>query len=66
MSKRSYSVDKKLEILRACETGNQTISQIASIYMVNVKTISEWKYVFSEYGIEGLKESTTWKNILRN
>lgn len=61
MSKRSYPVEEKLKILRACEEDKYSIYKIASIYKVNKSTIMEWKHKFDKDGIEGLKESTSWK-----
>ncbi|WML44221.1 IS3 family transposase [Neobacillus sp. PS3-40] len=61
MSKRSYPVEEKLKILRACEEDNYSIYKIASIYKVNKSTIMEWKHKFDKDGIDGLKESTSKK-----
>jgi transposase-like protein len=61
LSKRSYPVEEKLKILRACEEDNYSIYKIASIYKVNKSTIMEWKHKFDKDGIDGLKESTSWK-----
>lgn len=61
MSKRSYPVEEKLKVLRACEEDKYSIYKIASIYNVNKSTIMEWKHKFDKDGIDGLKESTSWK-----
>lgn len=61
MSKRSYPIEEKLKILRAYEEEGYSVYKIASIYKVNKSTIMEWKHKFDTDGIDGLKESTTWK-----
>ncbi|WP_088088267.1 IS3 family transposase [Bacillus sp. OV166] len=61
MSKRSYSVEEKFEILKALEDNQYSINEVASIYKVNHSSILEWKHKFDKYGTDGLKESSTWK-----
>lgn len=60
MSKRSYSAEKKYEILKALGDEYST-HEVASIYKVHYSSILEWKHKFDKYGLEGLKESSTWK-----
>jgi|SRR5690606_1032105 len=60
MSKRSYSVEEKYEILKALDN-HYSINEIGSIYNVHNSTILEWKHKYDKYGLEGLKESSTWK-----
>jgi len=61
MSKRSFSAEDKYKILKAWEDGNHSLSELESIFEVNLTTIYEWKYKFENYGTEGLKESSSWK-----
>jgi transposase len=61
MSKRSYSVEEKFEILKALEDDQYSINEVSSIYNVHHTTIMEWKHKFDKYGTESLKESSTWK-----
>lgn len=61
MSKRSYSVEEKFEILKALENNQYSINEVASIYKVHHSSILEWKHKFDKYGTDGLKESSTWK-----
>ncbi|MFD2446704.1 helix-turn-helix domain-containing protein, partial [Bacillus sp. CGMCC 1.16607] len=44
-----------------CENDQYSIYQIASIYKVDKSTIMEWKHKFDKDGIDGLKESSSWK-----
>lgn len=60
MSKKSYSAEEKYEILKALGDEHST-HEIASIYKVHHSSILEWKHKFDKFGLEGLKESSTWK-----
>ncbi|PAD08437.1 hypothetical protein CHH66_12740 [Shouchella clausii] len=64
MSKRSYSVEEKYAILNALE--DYSINELKSIYNVHDSTILEWKYKYDTHGMEGLKESSTWKRYSKN
>jgi transposase-like protein len=66
MSKRSYSLEVKLEILKALEDGQYSINEVSTTYNVQHSTISEWQHKLEQYGIEGLKESTTWKRYSKD
>ncbi|MEY2195731.1 transposase [Neobacillus sp. BF23-41] len=46
MSKRSYSVEVKFEILKALEDNQYSINEVASIYKVHHSSILEWKHKF--------------------
>ena len=37
------------------------LTKLELSYNVNHSTIYEWRYKFDKYGVDGLKESTTWK-----
>jgi len=60
MSKRSYSAEEKYEILKALDKQYSTC-ELESKYNVHRSTILDWKHKFDKYGLEGLKESSTWK-----
>jgi transposase-like protein len=66
MSKRSYSLEVKLEILKALEDGQSSINEVLTTYNVQHSTILEWQHKLEQYGIEGLKESTTWKRYSKD
>jgi transposase-like protein len=60
MSKRSYSVEEKYQIIKALED-HYSINEMESIYNVHHSTILEWKHKYDKYGLEGLKGSSNWK-----
>jgi transposase-like protein len=66
MSKRSYSLEKKLEILKALEDGQYSINEVLTTYHVHDTTILDWQNKLDKYGIEGLKESSTWKRYSKD
>jgi len=62
MSKRAHSIEDKLKIIKALEKGNHFISELESIYNVHNLSIYDWVYKYEKYGMEGLKESSSWKS----
>lgn len=60
MSKRSYTVEKKYEIMKALDEQHSTY-ELETIHNVSHSTILEWKLKYDKYGLEVLKESSTWK-----
>lgn len=65
MSKRAFTPEFKIEVLKAWEKGNYSLAEIVKRYKVFESTIREWKYKFDKYGTEGLKESSAWKPYTR-
>jgi transposase len=61
MSKRAHSLEDKIKVIKALEDGNHTISELESIYNVHNLSIYDWVYKYEKYGVEGLKETSTWK-----
>ncbi len=61
MSKRSLTVEYKLEILKVYQEGHHSIAELASMYKVDWSSIMTWKYNFEKYGAEGLKEASSNK-----
>lgn len=61
MSKRSPKcVEEKLEIVLKYQEG-KSIGQLCRMYQVSQSTIRAWVRKYQDVGIEGLKESRTWK-----
>jgi len=60
MSKRARPLDEKIMIIKALENGTHTISELEFIYNVRGATIYDWIYRYKKYGIEGLKDSSSW------
>ena len=61
MSKRGHSLQDKIQIIKAWKNESHTISELEFIYKVNNDSIYEWVYRYEKYGLEGLKESPSWK-----
>lgn len=61
MSKRSYSPEFKLEVLKSYEENCYSISELISMYKVTWDSLMTWKRNFEKYGAEGLQEATTTK-----
>jgi transposase-like protein len=66
MSKRSYSLEEKLEILKALEDGQYSINEVLRTYNIHHSTIVDWQHKLDKYGIEGLEESSTWKRYSKD
>ncbi|HEY8803748.1 MAG TPA: helix-turn-helix domain-containing protein [Clostridium sp.] len=56
-----YTAEEKHKILTAYENGIGSMNEIATKYEISVDTFYTWRYNNSKYGIDGLKESKTWK-----
>lgn len=61
MSRKTYSIEEKLEILETLKEEHSSY-KVASLYKVHHSTIMDWKYKWDTYGLEGLKESVLRKN----
>lgn len=61
MSKRAHSLEDKIQIIKALEDGDYSVYELEAIYNVSNITIYDWAYKYEKYGVEGLKEATTWK-----
>lgn len=64
MSKRASALEEKNMIVKALENGTHTISELEFIYNVRGVTIYDWIYRYKKYGIEGLKESSSWRRLI--
>lgn len=62
MSKRTkYTAEEKLKILMEYENGYISIAELCKVYEINDDSFYKWKKRYEKQGIEGLKESKTWK-----
>ncbi|MEI3607129.1 helix-turn-helix domain-containing protein [Pseudogracilibacillus sp. SE30717A] len=50
-NKRSRSLKEKVEILKAYESGNHSLSELYDLYNVYPSSIKDWKYKYERYGI---------------
>jgi transposase-like protein len=56
-----YTAEEKYEILMEYVNGIGSIQEIATKYNISVYAFYNWRYNYEKYGIDGLKESTTWR-----
>ncbi|WP_453990298.1 IS3 family transposase [Bacillus nitroreducens] len=61
MSKRARSLEEKFKVIKALENGTHSLAELESIYNVQHTSIYDWIYKYEKYGIEGLKESSSWR-----
>ena len=62
MSKtRKYTAEEKYQIIKAYEDGVGSTREIMSLYKISRFSFYDWRYNYNKYGIEGLKQSKTWK-----
>ncbi len=61
MSKRAHSLEDKIKIIKALEDGDYSVNELEAIYNVNKDSIYNWVYKYENYGLEGLKEASTWR-----
>ncbi|EMF0428363.1 helix-turn-helix domain-containing protein [Enterococcus faecium] len=62
MSKRSlYSPEEKYHVISEVIDGRYSVNNIAKKYSLSWETIKDWIRKYKDGGLEGLKESNTWK-----
>jgi len=62
MSRRTkYTASEKYGILKAYENGSDTMKEILTKYNISADAFYKWKYNYSKYGIDRLRESGTCK-----
>ena len=62
MSKRSiYSPEEKFQIISEVMDSRRSVNSIAKKHALSQKTINDWIRKYNDGGLEGLKESKTWK-----
>ncbi|OHY29915.1 transposase [Streptococcus parauberis] len=62
MSKRSpTSAEEKLEAVQLLLNHENSPSQLSKLYGVSDPTIKSWQVKYEKKGVDGLKESRTWK-----
>jgi len=61
MSNRSYSLDFKLEVLKAYESINCSEKDFCRTYGISTDSLKHWLKVMKTKGVEGLRESKAWK-----
>lgn len=67
MSKRSpYSLEEKYQIISEVMDGRHSVNSVAKRYSLSWWTINNWIRTYNNGGLEGLKESKTWKRYDNN
>ena len=61
MARSRHTVEQKLTVLQMVEDGHCTIAEICKMYELSPRTVRRWQVKYQSEGLEGLKESTTWK-----
>lgn len=62
MSKRSkYTAEEKYQIIKAYEDGVGSTREIISRYKISNFVFYDWRYKYDKYGMDGLRESGSWK-----
>lgn len=62
MSKRSYPIEVKHEVIMAYKSENYTLSELCSKFGIFENTLYDWVHKFEKYGLNGLEETKTWKS----
>ncbi|MEY8500611.1 helix-turn-helix domain-containing protein [Enterococcus avium] len=62
MSKRSlYSPEEKYPVISEIIDDHRSVNSITKKHSLSWKTINDWIRKYKDGGLEGLKESNTWK-----
>jgi transposase InsO family protein/transposase-like protein len=56
-----YTVEEKYKILMEYKNGSRSIQEIHAKYKISVYAFYKWRYNYEKYGVDGLKESETYK-----
>lgn len=62
MARSKHSIEVKLQILEFLNEGEYSQRELCDKFLVTINTIQRWKMQFDRAGVDGLVESTTWKN----
>ena len=61
MARSKHTIRQKIKVLQMAEEANYSIEEICKIYKLSKYTLLHWQVKYETAGIEGLKESSTWK-----
>lgn len=61
MGRSKHTVEQKIIVLQLLEEAKYTIGEICKMYLIGRSALISWKVKYETEGIEGLKESSTWK-----
>jgi transposase len=60
-----YTAEEKYEILMEYVNGDNSIQEIHIKYSISAYAFYKWRYNYERYGIDGLRESETYKKYSR-
>jgi len=61
MVRSKHTIEQKLLVLQMLKESEYTVKEICRINKLNITTLYLWQAKYQSEGLEGLKESTTWK-----
>lgn len=61
MGRSKHTVEQKLTVLQLIKEAEYTIEEICKMYEIGKSALIRWQVKYETEGIEGLKESSTWK-----
>ena len=61
MARSKHTVEQKLAVLQMLDDGEYTLEEICRIHELTDTTLYRWQVKYETEGLEGLKESKTWK-----
>lgn len=63
MSRRrtNHSLEAKIQAVELVINHHKSLSKVSTEFGINYQTLDSWVYKYKEEGIDGLKESRTWK-----
>ncbi|WP_155722854.1 transposase, partial [Clostridium sporogenes] len=66
MSRRTkYTAEEKYEILMDYESRTSSIQELCINYSISAYAFYKWRYNYEKYGVDGLRESKTYKKYSR-
>ena len=60
-----YTAEEKYEILMDYENGTSSIQELCINYSISAYAFYKWRYNYEKYGVDGLRESKTYKKYPR-
>lgn len=62
MAYKSFSAEKKLEVLKSYAESNLSVREVCEEYGISSTTFKKWRQLYSKHGDQGLQPSTGWKD----
>ena len=68
MSRRrtKHSLEERIQAVELVINQDESLSKVSKDFGVNYHTLDSWVYKYKEGGIDGLKESRTWKRYSKS